>query len=280
MTTSPLRVPLLLNASFSLGTGLLSLLVPDAMHLFLGAGPPVAYRVLGAMLVGYSAGLFALGFRPNALLAALASLADLAWVAGSAAILIGWSGAFTVRGELALVGIAAIVGLFAWLQLRAIRAGFRFAGARAEYQVRVSVPTSASPTAMWNVIRDIGNIQRYLPSLRSSEIVGGWAPGIGAVRQCIDHKGAKWFELCDTWDEGSAFSVVFNTAADDFPFPFSSMRGGWQVDGTSFGCSVTVWWRVVPRRPLIAGLLFPLMERRVKSDFGKVINRMAVAALR
>ncbi len=141
-----------------------------------------------------------------------------------------------------------------------------------------AVQTGLSADRIWAVVRELGDIQRYMPSLTSSAILDGRTPGVGAVRECTDRKGARWRERCDSWEERRAFSVIFEADAPDFPFPFRAMRGGWEVDPIDGGSIVRVWWRVVPRRAATARLLLPVMEHRARADFSAVIGRMGEAS--
>lgn len=244
-----------------------------------GFGDALSYRVLGIALVAYAVALARLAYRPRALLVALVALLDLAWVLASAVLLAFTHSRFTWSGQVIVFAVAVVVAGFAWLQLRAVARSFADpAGNAGEYLVRVEVRTTVAADRMWSIVRELGEIRRYMPSLRSSMVLDGRSTGVGAVRECEDRKGARWRERCDSWEEPRAFSVVFDAHAPDFPFPFREMRGGWQVDRTREGSVVGVWWRVVPRNEATAGLLLPVMAWRAQSDFVAIVGRMAAAA--
>lgn len=164
------------------------------------------------------------------------------------------------------------------LLVRASTRRYRLNDRERTYRVCIAVKTSVSAPQMWAVIAELGNIQRYMPALRSSVLLGAAAPGEGAIRACEDRRGHCWTERCVRWDHGKAFDVVFDTTGESFPFPFSTMRGGWVVDPDGTGGIVRVWWEVTPRRRWVAPVLFPMMELAVRRDFRGIIARMAAAA--
>lgn len=280
MTVAPTRRPLILNGLFSFATGVISFFAADVVANVFGLGAPRAYELLGAALVAYAVGLASLAYRPSRLLpVVIGALLDIAWVLGSAVLLAVMGSRMSSTGQLIVVTVAAIVAGFAWLQLRAVARSFvDNAGPPGEYLVRVEVPTNVAADRMWSIVRELGDIQRYMPSLASSVVLDGRRTGIGAVRECEDTKGARWRERCDTWEEARAFSVVFEAQAPDFPFPFRAMRGGWEVSPTSEGSVVRVWWRVVPRHEATVGVILPVMAWRAQSDFVAIVGRMAAAA--
>jgi hypothetical protein len=263
---------------FSTCSGLALLLAPDALATWSGVDAAPWIRLVGIGLLGFGVWLFAEAARRRVLpTRALAfSLLDAAWIIASIVVLAVYSDDLSVRSLVIVAAVAvAVTGFLTW-QLVAIDRVYRVGSG--EHRVCIAVTAEVPPDKMWAVIADIGNISRYMPSLRSSVLVGGGTPGEGAVRQCEDHRAHRWSERCVRWEPGRAFDVVFDTSADRFPFPFSMMRGGWEVEATGTGSLVRVWWEVRPRRRWLAPILFPLMELGVRRDFGRVVARMASSA--
>jgi len=68
------------------------------------------------------------------------------------------------------------------------------------HRLCIAVRSTVSAPRMWAVVAELGNIQRYMPALRSSALLGGAAPGEGAIRACEDRRGRRWTERCVRWD--------------------------------------------------------------------------------
>lgn len=113
-----LRRALRANAGFSALSGLaiagFSGSLPDVM----GAGPSLLYLVLGIGLAAYAAHLFLLSRRDELrrLEAVLVVAGDVAWVAGSAVVLV--AGVLTAQGAALVAGAAAVVAALAVWQGR------------------------------------------------------------------------------------------------------------------------------------------------------------------
>lgn len=273
------RPPLLLNAVFSGANGLLLLLAARTVATWLGPQAIWIYTILGAGLLVFALILGIVARRPAPLRVLAITVADVTWVISTTTALFIWRHDFTLQGLWIVIGTNAVVLSLVWYQQRAIRKGFQVPSeAQDEYQVCIAVDTPVAGDAFWNVLADLGAIHRYMPSLRSSAITVGETAGVGCVRTCENVKGQVWSELCEQWEEGRSFSVTFLTNEPGFPFPFSTMRGGWRITPNAIGCRVEVWWRVVPQYPLIASVLLPLMAADARRSFVEVIEHMAGAA--
>lgn len=180
-----------------------------------------------------------------------------------------------------VLGTNVVVLALVWFQQYLIRKAFHVPfGEPDEYQVCIAVDAPIAADPFWRVLADLGAIHRYMPELKSSILTVGETAGVGCIRTCENVQGHVWSELCEQWEEGRSFSVVFLSDAPGFPFPFSKMRGGWHVVPNATGCRVEVWWRVVPRRPSTASIVLSLMAAGAQRSFPGVIARMADAAQR
>ena len=112
-----LRRALLANAAFSTLTGVTLLLVAGPLAPLLGIGA-LALRITGATLLPFAFGLFQNARRPDLRRgeAWLAVGLDLAWVAGSAALLLGELWPLEPAGRWAVLGVGDVVLLCAILQ--------------------------------------------------------------------------------------------------------------------------------------------------------------------
>ena len=118
-----LRVALHGNALFSGSSGLFLMVAAEPAAAFLGWQLPLLLRSTGAALVFYGIVLFYAARREHVSrrLAWAAILLDIAWVAGSAALLLGDFMPLSPEGKWAVAIIADIVALFAVLQYLGIR---------------------------------------------------------------------------------------------------------------------------------------------------------------
>lgn len=283
-TTTPLRMALGCNAAFSSICGASMLLAPSTIAAWLGIDATSLSQALlqglGAGLLIFAADLIHQATRPRLLTwrALYASTADLLWVGATALLLLGCPSLLGPSGVLIAVALAVVVATMAVWQLWAIDRAHRVANGRHRHCISVATPTPAP--AMWAVIAELGEIQRYMPSLKHSGLLDGAEPGAGAVRQCEDHRGKRWSEACTSFEPPHRFDVRFLADEPGFPFPARAMDGGWEVLPEGEGSVVRVWWELIPTPRLLAPVLLPLLAFQVDRDFSKVIERMATAGTR
>lgn len=277
--TQSLRIPLLLNATFSGVNGLLLFLVSSMVATWLGPQATWIYMVLGVGLLLFALLLSILAVRPTPLGLLVVTSADVAWIVSTTAAVLVWRHDFTSMGWGVVFGTNVVVLALAWFQQYSIRKAFHVPfGEPDEYQICIAVDAPITADTFWGVLADLRAIHRYMPELKSSVLTVGETAGVGCIRTCENLKGQVWSEQCEQWEEGKSFSVTFLTDAPGFPFPFSKMRGGWHVAPNATGCRVEVWWRVVPRRPSTTSIVLPLMAAGAQRSFPGVIARMADAA--
>jgi hypothetical protein len=138
----------------------------------------------------------------------------------------------------------------------------------------ILVNVDAHPDAIWRVLSRLSEITNYMPSLLSSELLHGNAPGVGAVRHCVDTAGRSWSEECVEFDlEQRRFVVRFLTAEPGFPLPARHMVGGWEVTPAGDGAVVMVWWELEPKPRWLAPILLPLLAFKADRDFPKIARR-------
>ncbi len=275
-TTRLLRTALLANAVFSAVCALTLLALPAFVGDILGIQVPLILRLLGFGLFIFSIDLVHQVIRPRLLTwrALYASAGDFLWVIGSVLGLLLFPELFSVTGVAVVLVIAGIVLAFGIWQVCGIDRTHRVANSALHRHCLV-VRTEAPAVAMWDVIERMGDIQNYAPSLVRSEILDGKVPGVGAVRRCADQFGRCWTEECIDFDPGHSFTVRFVCEAPDFPFPVSTMIGGWEVMSAGTGSDVMVWWEIAPKPRFLAPVLLPVLAFSADRDFVGVIRRMA-----
>lgn len=278
--TRPLHIALLANAVFSVVCGLLMLVWPGFIENLLGIQAPLLLRLVGLGLLVFAVDLVHQATRPRLATwrALYASVSDFLWVITSVVGLLLFSDLFSLTGVVLLLIVAGVVLAFACWQIWGIDFAHR-ADNPALHRHCLVVRTEAPAAAMWDVIRRMGDIQNYMPSLVSSEILDSKAPGVGAVRRCTDRSGRCWAEECVDFESGHSFTMRFVTEAPDFPFPATTMVGGWKVMSAGTGSEVMVWWELAPKPRLVAPILLPILAFGADRDFVQVIQLMADDAL-
>lgn len=242
-TALPLRSVLAANVVFSLSSALFMFLRPELVGEWLGIYAPAVFRAVGVGL--------AVLFFPSSL---------------------------SPTGVTLVLAVAAVVFTFGLWQLWAIGNAHQ-SGGNGEYRHCIVVETNATVAELWPVVSNLGDIGKYVPSLKRSVVLDGKARGVGVVRTCEDHDGRQWSERCTEFNPGRSFTVRFLSEAPDFPFPARAMRGGWEVAPSAAGSQVMVCWELVPKSRLLAPVILPLLAFQVDHDFPKIIRRMAASAL-
>jgi hypothetical protein len=276
----PLRFVLSANAIFSVCCALLVLVNPEGAAERLGVQMSAILQFTGAGLILFAAALIYLITRRRLAvwLALLVSAADFMWVASSIVLVVGFPQFFSPSGNVQVLAVAGEVLIFGVLQIWAAGRAHRTAR-KGEYRHCLIVETSAPAKEMWRIVGNIGNISHYIPLLKSSVILDGKEPGVGAVRACESHAGQRWSEECTAFDDGRSFDVRFRTEEPGFPMPVKEMRGGWEVIPAGTGSRVMVWWELTPRNSLLAPFFVPLFARQMDREFRNIIRRMAGDAL-
>ena len=274
--TRPLRIALLANAIFSATCGLLMLAKPVFTGILLGVQAPLLLRLLGFGLLLFAVDLIHQSTRSRLVTwrALYASVGDFLWVITSVVGLLLFSNLLSLTGVEMVLIVAGVVLVFGCWQIWGIDRAHR-AKNQALYRHCLIVRTEAPAAAMWDAIERMGDIQNYMPSLVRSEILDSKLPGVGAVRRCTDKSDRCWAEECIEFEPGHSFTMRFAAEAPDFPFPASTMLGGWKVMSVGTGSEVMIWWELAPKPRFLAPILLPILAFSADRDFVRVIRRMA-----
>ncbi|MBK4728452.1 SRPBCC family protein [Oxynema sp. CENA135] len=274
--TRPLRTALLANAVFSAVCGLLMLVEPVFVEKLLGIQAGLLLRSLGFGLLLFAVDLVCQATRPRLATwrALYASVADVLWVISSVVGLLLFSDWLSPMGVGVVAIVAGVVLALGCWQIWGIDRAHR-AKNPALYRHCLIVGTEAPAAALWDAIARMGDIQNYMPSLVSSEILEGKSPGVGVLRRCTDKSGRCWREKCIEFEPGQSLTMRFVAEAPDFPFPASTMLGGWKVMSVGTGSEVMVWWELAPKPRFLAPILLPILAFGADRDFVEVIRLMA-----
>lgn len=274
--TTWLRSALIGNAVFSTSSGLLLASRPDLVVSWLGVDASLLFQIIGFGLLLFAADLLHQATRRRVATwrALYASVGDFSWVGGTAVLLIVMPNKLSALGVSLLLGVAAIVLLFGVWQFWAIG---RVHQRKVDgvYRHCILVDTAVPADAMWEVISDLGQIRQHAPSLKRSIIEDDEDCGIGSVRTCEDHNGRRWSEQCTDFRPGRGFALRFMTEADDFPYPATMMRGGWEVTAAQNGSRVMIWLELDPKPRWLSRIIIALLAFQADRSFPKIVASMA-----
>lgn len=264
-----LRRALLANAVFSGTSAVLVAAFAPSLAAILGSVPPgVLYAIAGVLA------LFALDLthqaraeRVHPVRALGALLGDVAWVAGSAALLLVGGEVLSPAGRVVVAAVALVVAVFAVVQTAGLVTYARNEGGSTEAPSRYVLRRvlDAPPEPVWALLRELDRIGDFYDALQSVEVHAGER---GTRRTCIATGGRRWHEEILVLDDVRRELTLRFVAEDpDFPFPMKTMVGGWRVAPRGSGSEVTLWYEFRmtggPVAPLLATLIGPAMERRM-----------------
>ncbi|MCG8671312.1 MAG: hypothetical protein MI867_18040 [Pseudomonadales bacterium] len=118
MNEKALKNVLLSNAMFSVFCGILLIIAAEQIANLMGGHPEWIYLALGVGLILFAADVAFVATRKtiNPLFAKMILWADIGWVVASIALLAFAHSLFSMSGLMAILAIAAVVGLFGVLE--------------------------------------------------------------------------------------------------------------------------------------------------------------------
>lgn len=272
-----LRTALGLNAAFSATTGILMTAMPTAVGHWIGTNQTLALQLIGISLILFAGILCYVGnfSRTPQFLAMLASLSDFVWVLATILLATIFPNMLSTTGWIIAGVVAAVVLGCGLAQAIGIDRIHRHPQKSGWLKLCLQFELDLAPRTLWSRIRDVSEIHRFAPSVAHSSLLPDQTTDQSPVRECRDHNGNCWREDLIIDDEHKRLHVRFHTEAPDFPFPFTSMEGGWQVTTDSAGSMVRVWWDVVPKRRMLSFLLMPLLANIAVKDFRQTVQNMS-----
>lgn len=278
MSQKTLQMALLANAVFSTLSGLTFMIAGQVVANLVGIGLPIVYQLIGAGLLGFAAYVAWTATRHsiNTYTALQISLADFLWVLGTIVVITVMFQLLNSSGIVALLSVAGIVLVFALLQLKGIAQVYAVPGQTNTHRLCVAIDTPESADKMWAVVADMERIKDYSTNLTNVTLKNEAAPGVDVIRQCTDNKGKTWAEHCTRYDhQARALDVEFLADEPGFPYPFKTMKGGWEVSPNGSGSTVTIWFEVTPKYCLLHPIILGLTSKDLGSSFANVVARMA-----
>ncbi len=231
MTT--LKSALLANSISSFLSGATLILFPVFFMNLFGIQNTTVFWVLGIALLFFSGTILVEIKKQRALAILWIIIQDSIWVVASFAVLIWRPFPISDAGYLLIDIFAFIVLTFAIFQSIGLARIDAEKGSKAK-NLAFKRTVAANKKKVWRIVSDIKNYHRVASNIDDVKIISG--EGEGLVRQC-SHGKDSWTESCTLWEAEKQYSFVVNTSAPDYPYPFKSLKGTWQVNEINSGQS-------------------------------------------
>ena len=283
MTDCLLRTALGVNCAFSSLTGLLLTFAPRTVAGWIGYQNPVGLQVVGVGLLAFAVLLLYLAMlaRHPQLLSMLASLGDFTWVGVTIGLAVVAPAMFSTNGWLIVAVVAVVVTACGLFQAIGIDRTYRCHAAERAGWLRLCLEyeLDVAPHDFWVVLRDVGEIHRYAPSIANVSIVEAGTEEGHPVRECQDAGGRCWREEFSIDDARMRVDLRFQADRPGFPYPFTQMEGCWDLESMPRGAKLRVWWNVVLERRWAAFVLMPLFSFVLQGSFLTTVENMCAAAI-
>lgn len=277
-STLPIRFALAFNFMVSSACAAALLAASAAIAQALGDLPAWLMTALGMGLAAFAVLIGSTLLRIRASSVLLISALDLLWVLVSLPLVL-IPGLLSSQGVMVVLGVAGVTCVAAIWQLYGVKTMLRAPeGEPNTFRHCVSLQSAVPADVLWPVVRKLDSISLYSDGLKSSHMESGDGadPQPGAVRVCTHTNGQNWSEELIAIDDAERSLVLrFCSEADDFPFPFRNVSGGWTVRPRKGGGStVEVWWRVTPLQRRLGWLVLAVATLSLDQDVRGIVGAM------
>lgn len=264
---SYLKIILLSNALFSLLSGLLLIIGRNIIANWFGLHHSKVLWILGILLVIFSLSLFTQlkYLKPDVIFYII--VLDMLWVVASVVLIIIKPFHISTLGYQIIAGVAMIVLFFGISQAYGLSHidNMNNQGIKRLLFERI---INAAKKETWQAISDVRNYHQVAPNIDQVRIISG--SGEGMVRQC-SHKAESWTEVATLWKEGEEYAFEVNTAAEDYPYPLSYLKGNWKVKAISDAkTKITMSFDFRYNQKIFNVILHPFMKKR----FSKISDEL------
>mgnify|MGYP006267595701 CR=1 FL=1 len=264
-----LQKTLLPNGVLSFLSGVAIALANEGLATIFSSQHNEIFVGLGAVLAAFGLLVLGVAVASNTTGTLLVFLLDSIWVLATLVVLLfrPFELAPAARWITALYGLPVLA--FVWFQGHVLHALDRKAQGGPK-TLHFEREVAAAPAEVWPVISDVANYHRVAPNIDRVEILSG--SGRGQVRRCA-HAGQQWTETCTLWREGEAFAFRVDTAAADYPYPFASLSGHWEVQPAAAGsANLKMTFSFRYKHVFQSVLLHPLLRRRFAKIAGQLLD--------
>ena len=262
-----LQNSLLINAVFSGISGSTLLIFNQRVDELFNTNNPMVFKIIGIVLVFFTGTIVYEIFKQRPLAVWWIIIQDFLWVLGSTILVIFRLFGISNTGNIIIILVAFVVLLMGINQSKAL-AQIDTGPQKGMKQFRFDRIVNATKSEVWRVISDVANYHRVAPNIDDVKIISG--EGKGMVRRC-SHGKDSWTETCSLWEEEKVYSFEINTSAPDYPYPFTSLKGTWQVEEIDHdNTRIVMLFDFQYKRRFQNWLLHPLL----KSKFTKIVEEL------
>jgi Polyketide cyclase / dehydrase and lipid transport len=146
----------------------------------------------------------------------------------------------------------------------------------AERHLIVQRHVAASCPSVWAVLADFPNLADHWSGLKATRPLGDQTHGVGARRQVDLKPVGALIETVTVWEEGRTIATT-NQPSALVPFKQAASRLTLEPDGDR--AAITFDYRYVPRGGPIGRLTGPVIDRKLRKDFERMLAAIEDAAL-
>jgi hypothetical protein len=147
----------------------------------------------------------------------------------------------------------------------------------AERHLTVRRRMAASSPSVWAVFADFPNLADHWTGLKATRPIGDQTQGVGARRQVDLKPVGGLVETVTAWEDGRTIATA-NEPSALVPFKQAASRVTLEPDGDA--TAITFDYRYVPRGGPIGRLTGPVIDRKLRADFQKMLAAVEEAALK
>lgn len=265
-----LKLALIGNAVMSLLTGLILSIFPKQVAAIFATTQYLPFLLIGLALLYFCATIVLEVYKQRPLPILWIIIQDILWVAASAYIILARPLPISEIGYGLIAVIAVLVLLFSVFQTLGLAKLDNKEGANSK-QLHFSRKVPTSKAIAWSLISDLGGYAAVASNIDQVKIISG--SGEGMQRVC-SHGEESWTETCTLWEEEKAYSFTVDTAAPDYPYPFRSLKGTWEIrSANDQETEIVMTFAFEFNRWIQNVLIYPFMKNQFKKICEEILDR-------
>ncbi len=142
-------------------------------------------------------------------------------------------------------------------------------------QLKGTTVASAPKEVVWDILADFGNIASWTDQVKTSEIQGDQATGLGTVRTCELAPFGSTIETVTGWEEGE--SITLDVVPKGMPVKSSHTTFTVKaLDGDK--TEITMETTAEPKGGILKGTVSKRLEKGLPKALNGLVNDLAKAA--
>jgi len=264
-----LRKALTSNAVFSGLSGVLLIAANQYFAQLFEINNNSVFWITGVVLIFFSGTIIYEIKRQNPLGVLSIIIQDILWVVGSIVLLIFQPFEISKTGN-GVIAVVALIVLFMGIGQAKVLAQIDSISKKGIKQMSFERTVKATKEEVWKIISDVANYHEVAPNIDSIKIISG--EGKGMVRSC-NHGKHSWTETCSLWIEEKVYSFEVNTSAPDYPYPFKSLKGTWEIEKMDSTTSkIVMFFEFQYKRKFQNWMLHPLLKAKFSKTAEKLLD--------